>query len=103
MRCFWIILIILSLGLFGIGCGGGTTRGKDAGQDGGIDGGTDGGTDGGADQGPVTSRTRIHTTAGGGTTQSANYKARIHIGAPQPYGTASSAEHKVQAGPKPTP
>jgi hypothetical protein len=52
-------------------------------------------------QGPVT--TRIAHTAGGGTTASTNYQARISIGAPQPYGEAQGSGKVLKVGCKPSP
>ena len=100
----WILagMLILGLGLLGLGCSNGTTMQNDAGIDAGIDAGLDGGIDG--DNGPQPSRpTSASVTAGGGTIQSAEHKARIHIGAPQPYGKTEGTGHKLQTGLKPNP
>ena len=102
MRFLTVLLMLLGIGLFALGCSSGTTSSNDAGTDAGVDGG-DPGADPGGDQAQVTGKTRKNVTSGGGTTQSASYKARLHVGAPQPYGKAESASHKVQAGPKPNP
>ncbi len=106
MRFPTVLLMLLGIGLFAFGCSSGTTRPEDAGTDAGIDAGIDGGDPGadpGGDQAPVTGTPRKSVTSGGGTTQSDNYKVRLHVGAPQPYGRAEGAGHKVQAGPKPNP
>jgi hypothetical protein len=100
----WILLgmVVLGLGIAGFACSSGTTSQKDAGIDGGTDGGTDGGVDG--DSGPNPGRpTSVSISAGGGTIHSADHKARIHIGAPQPYGKSEGTGHKLQAGPNPKP
>lgn len=52
-------------------------------------------------QPPIT--TRIAHTAGGGTTASTNYQARISIGVPQPYGEAQGSGKVLKVGCKPSP
>ena len=47
--------------------------------------------------------TRIAHTAGGGTTASTNYQARISIGVPQPYGEAQGSGKVLKVGCKPSP
>ncbi|HOX46033.1 MAG TPA: hypothetical protein PK668_20690 [Myxococcota bacterium] len=72
------------------------------GQDGqdGVDevDGADGadGTDGGPTAGGPT---RFSITSGGGEAGSANFKVRLNVGAPQPYGSASGPNGAVEAGP----
>ncbi|HOX46035.1 MAG TPA: hypothetical protein PK668_20700 [Myxococcota bacterium] len=74
--------------------------GVDGGEDG-VDGGEDGqdgadGTDGGPTAGGPT---RFSVTSGGGEAEGAGYKVRLHVGAPQPMGSASGASGSVEAGP----
>ena len=67
----------------------------------GVDGGEDGqvGADG-SDGGPTAGGpTRFSVTSGGGEAEGAGYKVRLHVGAPQPMGSASGASGSVEAGP----
>jgi hypothetical protein len=52
---------------------------------------------------PVTSRTRVYLTSGGGTASSAGYRAFVTVGAPQPYGSTVGSNNLVLVGPKPNP
>jgi len=106
MNWKWILLTVAFSGVLAIGCASGTKPPGDAGIDAGTDAGTDAGIDGGdegADASPVLSQTRVNVTGGGGTAASADYKVRVHVGAPQPYGSAESADTTLQAGPRPAP
>jgi len=53
--------------------------------------------------GKVEFTTRIAHTAGGGSTASPGYKARISIGVPQPYGQAEGSGKILKVGVKPSP
>jgi hypothetical protein len=53
--------------------------------------------------GKVEYTTRIAHTAGGGTTASPGFKARISIGVPQPCGQAEGSGKKLILGVKPSP
>ena len=99
MRFFSAFLVYLCLGLLSFGCSSSTATPDDAGTDADLDGGTDGGDTGG-DQSQIVGKTRTNVTSGGGTTESASHKARLHLGAPQPYGKAAGEGHRVQVGPK---
>ena len=81
--------------------------GRDAGIDSGlIDSGpgpTEGGVDAGRDAGtrdggprPVTGTAQ---TSGGALLVSPTHKLRVYVGAPQPMGERSNAEHRLRAGP----
>lgn len=67
---------------------------NDAGSDGAVDAGRDAAVDAGRDR-----ATSIQLTSGGGQTSSPRYRARIHIGTPQPMGTVSSSRHRLNVGP----
>lgn len=41
----------------------------------------------------------VWITGGGGVASSGNHRIRISVGAPQPFGAASSASHYVRTGP----
>ena len=47
--------------------------------------------------------TRMAHTAGGGATASPNFRARISIGVPQPYGEARGSGKILKLGVKPSP
>jgi hypothetical protein len=92
------------------GCDSSSGLPEDGGQDGvDLDGqdGADGadevdGADGadGVDGGPtVGGPTRFSVTSGGGEAESAGFKVRLNVGAPQPMGSSSGAGGKVEAGP----
>ena len=85
--------------------GGADLGGQDAGGDlGGVDGGTDAGADVGGDDPIIPKKpNQVYSTSGGGVVQSSNHKARINIGAPQPYGSSESETKKVKMGPNPGP
>jgi hypothetical protein len=53
--------------------------------------------------GKVEITTRIAHTAGGGSTASPGFKARISIGVPQPYGQAEGSGKILKVGVKPSP
>ena len=53
--------------------------------------------------GKVEFTTRIAHTAGGGSTASPGFKARISIGVPQPYGQTEGSGKKLKIGVKPSP
>jgi hypothetical protein len=53
--------------------------------------------------GKVEYTTRIAHTAGGGSTASPGFKARISIGVPQPYGQAKGSGKVLKVGVKPSP
>ena len=53
--------------------------------------------------GKVQVTTRIAHTAGGGSTASLNYRARISIGVPQPYGEVEGSGKILKLGVKPSP
>lgn len=53
--------------------------------------------------GKVEYTTRIAHTAGGGSSVSLGYKARISIGVPQPYGRAEGSGKILKLGVKPSP
>jgi hypothetical protein len=53
--------------------------------------------------GKVEATTRIAHTAGGGTTASEGFRARISIGVPQPYGHAEGSGKILKLGVKPSP
>lgn len=87
------------------GGGGGVDAGwADAGRDGGP------GDDARVDAGPnpdggsqAATRTRFNITGGGETSSSVNFRARLSIGAPQPYGRTAGSGRVLQTGPKPSP
>ena len=84
MRLRTLLLICF---LSGLGCGGKTS----ADPDGAV-----------ADTGspPTVEPTRMVVTGGGGTTRSAHFRARISVGAPQPYGATAGAQNRALVGPK---
>ena len=53
--------------------------------------------------GKVHVTTRIAHTAGGGSTASPGFRARISIGVPQPYGEAEGSGKILKLGVKPSP
>ncbi len=53
--------------------------------------------------GKVQVTTRIAHTAGGGSSASPNYRARISIGVPQPYGKTEGSGKILKLGVKPSP
>ena len=53
--------------------------------------------------GKVEATTRIAHTAGGGSTESPGFKARISIGVPQPCGRAEGSGKVLKLGVKPSP
>jgi hypothetical protein len=55
------------------------------------------------DPGKVEFTTRIAHTAGGGSTASPGFRARISIGVPQPYGQAEGSGKVLKVGVKPSP
>ncbi len=83
MRMFWPLIMMLWFLLLGSGCGKSSSG------------------DGHPHKLRVT--TRIAHTAGGGSTASPNYQARISIGVPQPYGDAEGSGKILKLGVKPSP
>ena len=81
MRWFWLFTI--SLGLLLCGCSNSSPGDRHP------------------DKVQVT--TRIAHTAGGGSTASPNYRARISIGVPQPYGETEGSDQILKLGVKPSP
>jgi hypothetical protein len=81
MRLLWLCL--LSLGLLFCCCSDSSTDKRHPGK--------------------VELTTRIAHTAGGGSTASPGFKARISIGVPQPYGQAEGSGKILKIGVKPSP
>jgi hypothetical protein len=73
----------------------------DADGDADSDGDADGDSD--ADVVVPTQPSSIVQTAGGGRTTSANYQIEVRMGAPQPAGSASSANFNARVGPASAP
>ena len=81
MRLLWLSLV--SLGLLLCGCSKSSPDDRHPGK--------------------VQVTTRIAHTAGGGSTASPNYQARISIGVPQPYGKTEGSGKILKLGFKPSP
>ena len=80
-------LLILLCCLTGLGCGGKTAADPDGAV---VDTGPP----------PTAEPTRMVVTSGGGTTRSAHFRARLSVGAPQPYGVTAGAQNRALVGPK---
>ena len=85
----WLIAIVIGLA---VACGGTTGGNGDGGS------GPDGPTIT-VDAAPQTRPTVIFQTSGGGRTSSANFRAQLYLGAPQPMGRATSQNFKARLGP----
>lgn len=103
MRLLTVLSLLLFIGMLAFGCSSSNPPPEDGGTDAGVDAGIDAGADAGGDQAQAGNKTRTSVRSGGGTMQSGSHKARLHVGAPQPYGETEGPTHEARLGTGPTP